>query len=292
MLSETMHMPPPRVARRRELTYGRTEVLRPLPATALWLLHPANVLPMLACLAWIVLLVPFALLVAGGLLVGWLPVVILLAVLLAHYVNVLDDLGPEARHEVPPLLREASLSEDILRPVRRLWWATLLAFGPAVLAWQVTPVLAVPAAAGGLLAWPALVLTFVAGDSTLCNFAPHRLLAVARICGGGYTVVALFLTPLTLVTHAVAAIAVAELVASVVGGSIVRPTGVLPIGIVASVAAATSGLAVYCGHLLATRLADLHRHYHPLFPWLCQYHEREPFELTKSGSGRRDPAEV
>lgn len=288
------HAPAQRKSQRKPtLRYSVTldEEKRPFLSLPLELLRPANAIVMgIVCIG--LLIVPlFALLAFGGAFPLAAFGLVLVLIIIAHYVSVIDETGPEARDELPPPLREVSFWDDFVRPLMQLTFALTVCFGPSVwlfslAGWRTDSMAAVVGAALAAIAYPffpAVLLTTVTGTTPL-NLAPHRLLKVMAICGVPYLVATLVLLPAAVVLHGLSALMFAEAVASAYELSILRPAATpvspwltLPAG------GALLLLAVYAGHLFPWWLGRLYRRHHDQFPWLLQRHERrEPREPERS----------
>ncbi len=205
------------------------------------------------------------------------PAVLCTVALASHYVNVLDDLGPQFLNDVPPVLRDADWGDDVWRPMLKLATAFGLCLGPSVWLWSLGTLAGQAAAVAiglaGVFLFPAVLLTLVEG-SAAANLDPRRLAGVIRISGRPYlTVVACF--ALACLLHAIAAWLVFASIDIIVGKNFLfgRAVPVLPwLGLTYAVVT----LACYTGHLAMATLAQLYRRHHETFPWLLQRHERRP----------------
>ena len=262
------------------------------PGRPLWklpadLLLPANAIVAAMALGVMALFVGFAAMSAAGAYPLALVALAVGLILTAHYVNVIDETGPEGRDELPPPLRDLDFWEDVFRPNGQLLAATLICLLPsACLLWTAGPTPGAMAfAAGfallGMLAFPAVLLTLVAGGTVL-NLLPHRLAGVVAISGGAYWVAALLLLPLTLALHAACCLFVAEVLAQLYDASILGTYTAGPGGVGtpstwwwAGPAAVLAGMgAVYVTHALGWTLGRLYRRHVDRFPWLLMRHVR------------------
>lgn len=289
-LAEPNRSPAQTAPRKPTLRYSLTldDERRPFLSLPLELLRPANAIVMgIVCIG--LLIVPlFALLAFGGAFPLAAFGIVLLLIVVAHYVSVIDETGPEARDELPPPLREVSFWDDFWRPLMQLAFALALCFGPTVWlfaasGWRTDRVAAVAGAAWAAIAFPffpAVLLTVVTGTTPL-NLSPHRLVRVMAVCGVPYLFATFVLLPAAVVLHALAALFFAEAVSAAYDLSILRPAATpvspwltLPAG------GAMLVLAVYVGHLFPWWLGRLYRRHHDQFPWLLQRHERREPERS------------
>ena len=153
----------------------------------------------------------FGLLAAAGGFPLVIVVVLIWLVIFAHYGVVIEETGPEAHDEIPPVLRNVSFYDDFLAPLVSLGVATALCAAPAVgvvvaaarfgVADGPTFLVTVLCAAFGLVAFPAVLLTLTT-SGTLHNLLPHRLFGVAARSGPAYAA-AVALLLLTLLCYGV-----------------------------------------------------------------------------------------
>lgn len=114
-----------------------------------------------------------------------------LLLLIAHYANTIDETGPEARDELPRLLRNVNWYDDMWAPFVNAMVAFGFAYGPGLACLlldvpvQIRLSLFVTLAIVGTLAFPAILLTTTTSGSVL-NLRPDRLWGVIRYCGVAY----------------------------------------------------------------------------------------------------------
>ncbi|MFN4243773.1 MAG: hypothetical protein ACK4PI_11120 [Tepidisphaerales bacterium] len=248
-----------------------------LPSLPLRLLEPVNLAVMLFAVFILLLLQ----LLLGPVLLGlWFiaPLPTVAAVLLlAHYANCVDDLGPGHQDELPRLLRSAELGPDIVRPFFRIAAATALAFGPAAAALSyldgparfiATGVLL----AAGLLLYPAMVLVTCVSQHP-GNLGPVRLLGTIATLGPAY-LLAVVVATAAAAAHAVTLVATADSLARLVDfpGPLSK---VLSLQTSMAIAATGTLLSVYLGHLAAWTLGLLYRRNEGRFPWIFDELERQ-----------------
>lgn len=110
--------------------------------------------------------------------------------MMAHYVNVLEDTGPNGFDELPRPLRNLSFNDDFFWPFCNMTLSLSYCFLPAVFCFALIPgkfaVLGVLPLAMGFLFFPAVLLTTTAGGS-LFNLRPDRLAGIIRVAAGQYT---------------------------------------------------------------------------------------------------------
>lgn len=203
----------------------------------------------------------------------------IMLVIVAHYVNTIEDFGPNDRDSVPVLLRNVSIGEDVIQPLSRLGLSLLYAFFPLLVilffvpssVLRNNPPLLLAPLAWGLLLFPACIFTMVCGG-VVNNLLPGRLMSavvaapVRFLMAGGAFYVALC-------GYAVA-------FSRIEPGS---PTALLPsasrdqfMKMIADTAinAAIFAASIYLMHLAAAWLGMIYRSKHNEFRWVLQRHER------------------
>ena len=162
----------------------------------LQLFMPVNAAVMFFVLIFHILVVLLAscatmvLLVVGVPSITLLTAALFLCALLGHWMNVIEEIGPIDRDELPSLFRSFNIIDDIWRPGRRAVSALLIAFGPALVAalfasdTQPGRALALILFAAGILFYPAIAITIVCGE--LADLRPDRLFGMIGACGISY----------------------------------------------------------------------------------------------------------
>jgi len=261
--------------RRARLRYARRYGPRDAPGVgrvAIDLLRPRNAITLCVCVGIVAISHALGFMLAGGSVPLVLPVGLGLLLVASHYVNVLDDLGPQFLDEVPAVLRDGELGDDVAVPFGRLLLAATLCFGPAAVLWQWVGAFALLPGLVGVLAAPMVLLTIVEA-STPGNLSPGRVIVAARACGWGYLqAVGLFVVAAALHAGAVTLLVESCVVAN--GRSLLVPRSPPPLLPVVAGAYALALPAVYAAHLFAAWTAALYRQHHEDFGWLCQRHER------------------
>jgi hypothetical protein len=115
--------------------------------------------------------------------------------LIAHYANVVEEIGIEEHDELPRFLRNFNLIEDIWHPFAHVFLAWMICFGPAIILWLFWVFHGWPLTGGvvsfivldaiGLILFPAVVLTTITSGSLL-NLRPDRILSVIAQIGPRY----------------------------------------------------------------------------------------------------------
>lgn len=247
------------------------------------LLKPANVLVMsfillahgLACAMALIIASPL-----GGLVVpAWL---LLHLLLLAHYGNVVDELGPSSRDELPAPLRHLGWHEDLWGPASSVIFAIMLAFAPSGLilmyhgslpnhvVYGVAAVLLIL----GIIAFPATLLTSLTSGA-IQNLRPDRLLGVIARCGVEY------LLSLSLCVVACAFCIIGVLGTSTAAMNSMRHSRPGPLLERWDVTWAILVVGTYLMHLFCWHLGTLYRKHCLTFPWILQRHERSTRDRAK-----------
>jgi hypothetical protein len=173
------------------LTYAPSSLEKHLTAghAMAELFKPINLIVMLAVLlAHLFGQIVAATIVAGIFFIA--PVLlIVMAIIIAHYGNIVDEIGPTGRDELPRPLRDASFSDDIWNPFKHVFAALILCFWPMLLLVNMPEtlvvVMAVPLFLLGSFFFPAVLVTLCTSGS-LENMRPDRVLKVIAACGVSY----------------------------------------------------------------------------------------------------------
>lgn len=178
--------------------------------------------------------------------------------LVAHYANVIEEMGPGDQDELPRPLGDFSFSDDIWRPFSRTFLAMTLCLLPALLALWHIPGPAWALLAGlGLIALPAVLLTTLTSGSWP-NLRPDRALGPLRHGGMAYVLATLCLP--------------AGAAGTMAGFAWVHNGVVLSDGAIAGVGAAMQAFGIFALHYAAMLLADLYRRKQASFGWVYQHH--------------------
>lgn len=222
-----------------------------------------------------------------GSTVVWLQVV-----MLSHYGNVIDEVGPEGRDELPRPWRDLRWHEDIWFPLCCTMAALILSYAPSWLALHLPGAAGVIAASVMLLAgtavFPAILLTLQTSGS-LINLRPDRVLGTIRACGPAYFT-ALIGWVAAVVFFLFSTSVFVELTAATFGRQLQFPAWVdSPV-----TAMAALPCAVYFMHYFCWLVGLLYREHFEHFPWVLQRHiptvregaPRSPRPLRRSRTER------
>ena len=254
------------------------------------LFAPGNMVVMFAIFCMHVLLWPLLFVMHEGFYFIFLAVPVMIALIVSHYGNVLEDVGPHDKDDLPRPLRDMDWYDD-------LWLSFCNVFGSLVICyWPLMPIttamgiergnpmlllaLLVVFAAMGTFCFPAVLLTLCA-SGTIYNLRPDRVLRLIAISGPVYFFLML-LWMLTLATYgwgyAATNMALGRLMS---GGSGPNLLFGWPV--------ATSALVVgiFLMHYLCYALGLLYRIHHQDFPWILQRHERTTPMLPQTPPPRR-----
>jgi hypothetical protein len=109
--------------------------------------------------------------------------------LVAHYANVVEDIGPYNKDELPRPFRDLDLADDLAGPFFRFMLALFIAYGVGLTAFYLPGAARAPflVAVGvyGTIVFPALLLTITCSGSIL-NLRPDRVIRVIKACGPAY----------------------------------------------------------------------------------------------------------
>jgi hypothetical protein len=173
------------------LTYAPAGLEKPVGAAQALaeLFKPLNLIVMFAILlGHLCGQVVAATVVAGIFFIA--PVLLgVMVLILAHYGNVVDEIGPTGRDELPRPLRDASFGDDIWRPFKHVFAALILCFWPMLLLVNLPETLwlifGVPMFVLGSFFFPAVLLTLCTSGSVE-NMRPDRVMKVIAACGASY----------------------------------------------------------------------------------------------------------
>lgn len=279
------------------LHYATTDRARPLHMARplLELFQPVNVVVMAFVLIAQMLAgtIPLALLLVllyQSLMIGFvllLPFPLLLICgwgVLAHYANVIEDIGPDDRDELPRFLRNLSFREDIWHPFCNFAVASILCFGPMFVLRQYLSIQTYSGLAvilllelAGTVAFPVVLLTTTTSGSLL-NLRPDRLLETARIIGKFY----FWLVGVLLLTEACYSTGLlTTAINTFILISRARTKSWLAFGPLAYSALCAG---IYLMHYFCWELGLVYRRDHHRFPWVLQRHI--PREAAPTASSR------
>ncbi|MGD0390211.1 MAG: hypothetical protein ABSC42_14790 [Tepidisphaeraceae bacterium] len=265
------------------LNYGTADpnaklsLCRPL----LQLLTPIN----LAVMFFVLLTHLFLILVSFSVLVIF-AILLIGTGLIAHYANVIEEVGVEERDELPRFLRQFNFTDDVLLPCAHVLLAWIICFGLGRVVWIVWaaenwPVrslypISLALDSLGLVFFPAVVLTIVTSGSLL-NLRPDRLLGTIAQIGPRYAyLVLLYAVAIAVYVFGVfATLWHAMFVYKFVISPIALPPSA-PTTWFSSLGAAYEMLIVgiFLMHYFAWLLGLAYRTGHEKFPWVFHHRQR------------------
>jgi hypothetical protein len=157
------------------------KLLRPINVIVMSLIFFCHIFSqlMIGLVAWGFWLIAFFFLIAQ-------------ALFLSHYGNVVDEIGPTARNELPTPLRSVNWHEDTWGPFWRMMLSVIICYGPSIatlmrarIPIEIRLVLAIVFGAVGTALFPAVVLTAQTSGAFI-NLRLDRLWGVIKVCGAEY----------------------------------------------------------------------------------------------------------
>jgi hypothetical protein len=237
------------------------------------LLSPVNIIVMAGVFVLHVLLWPLLLVVFAGIMIVIVSVPFLAGAILAHYGNVIEDIGPRELDELPRPMRDLGWHEDLWSPFVNVLGSLLLCYGPTVLLAVIARgaesvgwgALAIILGAIGTFLFPAVVLTLQCG-STALNLRPDRLFTVIAVCGRDYKW-AVFAWIVAGVLYLWSWGGSTLAAATAMQGNnfpiwLASPIVTLPVLII----------AIFAMHYFAVSVGMLYRVHNVQFPWILQRH--------------------
>jgi hypothetical protein len=229
----------------------------------------------------------------------------LLAIMIGHLGNIVDETGPQGRDELPVLFRNVSLREDVLYPGLRVFVAFLAGVAPAIIlrlnAPDLPELVHVLAFALSYLVFPAILLT-VCTSGAFNNLMPHRILGVIPRIGLKYLFLcfiwAVAFELLAFGTYAIGMIGVwthnfmmwtPRAIPGNPGAPIATPSFTpLPDWLERSLGFPALLVAAYLIHVFGWQLGIVYRRHQPSFPWVFQHHEGSTRTDTTAQLHRRN----
>jgi hypothetical protein len=212
----------------------------------------------------------------------------LACLIISHYGNVIDEIGPQEKDELPRPLRQLSFGDDIWHPFVNIFFSLGLCFVPAFIVLQrtrdVLPVQVTLALTGlllvlGVFFLPGVMLT-ANTSGTMANLRPDRFFGMIRVLGAQYG--------LAVLTGAIATAAYGFGIVAADLAFIRILTGNAPLATWVHVAGYPMlALGIYCAHLFCWHLGLLYREHHAQFPWAYQRHVRDPARDAAFAGARR-----
>jgi hypothetical protein len=261
---------------RRALSYATAGAERVVDAKEVprELLRPMNLMVMaIVAISHVFAALGNLLLIMPAMLTGIRPSFMnpILALILAHYANVVDEIGTEKRDELPRPLRNLSFWDDTFGPFFRTIVSIMVCYFPIIFwrTWGIDlgllddPTLTVLWFSGTLI-FPAVWLTMLTSGTSL-NLRPDRVIGVITAVGPRY----LWISVLWLV------------VSTITIWAVLGP-GYIPVSYLGFAAKFLAGIpfsafiilpfSIYGMHLVTWELGLIYRVHHNLFPWVMQRH--------------------
>lgn len=254
------------------------------------LFQPMNVFVMSAVLLAHVIINLIMVVVFAGMIFVIVGPLLLFILIVGHYGNVVDEIGPTDKDELPRPLRDFSWSEDLWGPFRDVFASLMLAGSPTLLYAWIVYKYELEGPWVGVAGWVALALTAVTfvlqpallltlrTSGSLVNLRPDRVVGVVRTCGRRYWAV------LALGLAATAIYYVGWVGTAYTIRRWLSPAGITDYGWLGNVPVTYGALmiGIYLWHLYAWQLGLLYRAYQPKFPWVDQQYQgsrlRQPYQ--------------
>jgi hypothetical protein len=265
---------------RPTVNYAVNDTIRPKSTKSVFLdlLQPINLLVM----GFVLLIHFFIVLMTFGMAMGFLlvaPLALAAALMImSHYGNVVDEIGRCERDELPRVLRDLQFYEDVWHPFMCIAAGTLICYGPVIfflrfspLPMLVTGTMAAALAMAGAFFMPAILLTLLTSGS-IANLLPNRILGVIRVSGIRYFgLIGAFLVAVIPYAWGIGA-------CTILAYAVWRPAWFSVPGWTTSfiVFLPVMCFAIFAMHFFFWQLGVLYRLRSPMFPWVDQYHIREP----------------
>lgn len=239
------------------------------------LLAPTNLAVLLAVFCMHAVLWPLIFVSFAGIFLVVVAIPVLGALILAHFGNVVEDVGVFEKDEMPRPMRDLGFYEDLWLPFCNVFGSLLICYGPGLLlplilvrvpALQSASVgLMVVLAGVGTFFLPAVMLTLICGG-TILNLRPDRVLAVIQASGIGYFLaVILWVAAATTYLWGWAGTSMAL-------DAILHPSN-LPQWLTSwKFALPALTIGIYLMHAFCQWLGLLYRAHFDLFPWVLQRH--------------------
>ena len=250
------------------------------------LLNPLNVAVMFAVFCVHLLLMPVLLVVFAGIMFLIVAIPFIGGAILAHYGNVIEDVGPHERDELPRPLRDVGWHEDLWSPFCHVFGSLMICYAPAFVLpgilhrFDVSDAgrLAVMflLAAAGTLIFPAVLLTLQCGNTVL-NLRPDRVAKVMSTCGKDY----LFTLVAWIVAAPVYLWGFLGTTAALI--EIMHPTGMSNWIISWTFTLPALAAGIFLTHYFCMCVGMLYRVHYDQFPWVLQRHERTIKDVKTPG---------
>jgi hypothetical protein len=195
--------------------------------------------------------------------------------LIAHYANVIEEIGVEERDELPRFLRYFNVYEDIFAPFFKVMLSVFLCYGPGMIFYAVAPIreptrelVADGLFLVGTAFFPAVVLTAIT-SGVLVNLRPDRVIETIIEIGPKYALfVVLFFVAINVYWAGIAAtLSVFVSIFSMTAPKNAGARWAIAYGLLCS--------GIYLMHYFAWVMGLTYRAHHEKFPWVLQRWVRE-----------------
>jgi len=258
------------------------------------LLRPMNLMVMfIVLIAYLAAAFANLLLVVPSMITGIRPVFLnpIIALIISHYGNTVDEIGTERRDEIPRPLRNLSFFDDVVGPFVRWVVAIMYCYFPMLMLKALDLDLGLleelvyfSLSVAGSFFFPAVWLTTLTSGTT-ANLRPDRVMGVITSIGPKY----LWLCLLWMASAVLTLWAFAG-------------PGFIPmrfLGYAAQWLANWKGIhvfsitgSIYGMHLLAWQLGLIYRTHHHIFPWVMQRHVSTRKDTARILEARRREAAI
>lgn len=217
-------------------------------------------------------------------------------VIVAHYGNVIEDVGPHEKDDLPRPMRDLEWYDDIWMPFCSVFGAMIIAYLPAIVLagglvrgvpHPLVQAVVVAALVGvGTFAFPAILLTLQAGGTAL-NLRPDRVLKTISKCGAGY----FYVTVIGILAFATYFWGFAGTTAAM--AMLMDRNNPVKWYVRWPVVAPMLAAGIVLMHYFCVCLGMLYRVHHAEFPWILQRHvSSKPRVVAPPRRPRRKPTET
>ncbi len=258
------------------LNYARPDLSPRINAGSIvrQLFTPANLFVMFAILAMHAIVTTIGMIGLGiGFLLAAPLMVMILVIIVSHYANVIEDIGPDNKDELPRPMRNSSLYEDMMRPFGNVMLAFIYCYGQSVfllLYWpgrHGTVIAAFALAALGTILFPAVLLTSTT-SGTILNLSIPRVFGVISAIGVRY----LLIIGLYCVATFVMLMGLAGTAADMAFW--MTRSHAPPFYLSGIVGYTILSIGIYLMHAFCWAMGLTYRAHHAQFPWVLQRHIR------------------
>ncbi len=225
-------------------------------------------------------IVHLCLLTPGVNVLLFLPALLIVLAIIAHYGNTMEEFGPHNHDEVPVMLRHVSFSDDIAGPLFGMLIAWVVAFAPMIFCWMfgLGPILRdqpwawIVLIGWGLFFFPAAAFTAITSGA-IQNMLPHHVFAVIRVAPGRYLLAwGAFMIGIGAYVSALGGMTFTSIA---VFTSTAAPGlwGTILMGVIWLYASMLA--AIYFMHLSAVWMGLIYRSHHAKFNWAWQQHQKQ-----------------